>query len=68
MTINEWVSDQTKEKIQDLIPRERSDSDTRLVLSNAIYFKATWMEPFEESLTEDGIFYGLDGEEIEVPR
>lgn len=66
-TINEWVSDQTQEKIQDLIPEGAVTSDTRLVLSNAIYFKATWMEPFEESLTEDGIFYGLDGEEIEVP-
>ena len=66
-TINKWVSDQTQEKIQDLIPEGAVTSDTRLVLSNAIYFKATWMEPFEESLTENGIFYGLDGEESEVP-
>lgn len=65
--INKWVSDQTQEKIQDLIPEGAVTSDTRLVLSNAIYFKATWMEPFEESLTENGNFYGLDGEEIEVP-
>ncbi|MFN2281315.1 MAG: serpin family protein, partial [Anaerolineales bacterium] len=48
-TINQWVSDQTKEKIQDLIPQGAIDSDTRLVLSNAIYFKATWMEPFGEN-------------------
>ena len=66
-TINKWVSDQTQDKIQDLIPEGAVTSDTRLVLSNAIYFKATWMEPFEESLTENGIFYGLDGEESEVP-
>lgn len=65
--INQWVSDQTQEKIQDLIPEGAVTPDTRLVLSNAIYFKATWMEPFEESLTENGIFFGLDGEEIEVP-
>jgi len=65
--INDWVSDQTKERIQDLIPQGAINSDTRLVLSNAIYFKATWMEPFEESLTEDGIFYGLSGEEIVTP-
>jgi serpin B len=64
LAINEWVSDETKEKIQDLIPQGSIDSDTRLVLSNAIYFKATWLEPFNENLTEEGIFYGLGGEEI----
>jgi len=65
--INDWVSDQTKERIQDLIPQGAINSDTRLVLSNAIYFKATWLEPFEESLTEDGFFYGLDGQKITTP-
>ncbi len=67
VTINDWVSDQTRERIQDLIPQGAIDSDTRLVLSNAIYFKATWLEPFEESLTEDGIFHGLNGQEINTP-
>jgi serpin B len=64
LAINQWVSDETKEKIQDLIPQGSIDSDTRLVLSNAIYFKATWLEPFTKNLTEEGIFYGLEGEEI----
>ena len=67
MIINAWVSDQTKERIQDLIPQGAIDSDTRLVLSNAIYFKATWLEPFEESLTEDRVFHGLDSEDFFVP-
>jgi len=67
LIINAWVSDQTKERIQDLIPQGAIDSDTRLVLSNAIYFKATWLEPFEESLTEDRIFHGLDSEDFFVP-
>jgi len=67
LIINAWVSDQTKERIRDLIPQGAIDSDTRLVLSNAIYFKATWLEPFEESLTEDRVFHGLDSEEFIVP-
>ncbi len=67
VTINDWVSDQTKERIQDLIPQGAINSDTRLVLSNAIYFKATWLEPFEESLTDDKIFHGLDSEEFMTP-
>jgi len=67
VTINDWVSDQTEERIRDLIPQGAINSDTRLVLSNAIYFKATWLESFEESLTEDKIFHGLDGEEFITP-
>ena len=67
VTINDWVSDQTEERIQDLIPQGAINSDTRLVLSNAIYFKATWLESFEESLTEDKVFHGLDGEEFMTP-
>ena len=38
--------------VEDLIPEGAVTSDTRLVLSNAIYFKATWMEPFDKNLTE----------------
>jgi len=64
LAINQWVSDETKGKIQDLIPQGSIDSDTRLVLSNAIYFKATWVDQFEKRLTEEGKFYGLEGEEI----
>ncbi len=64
LAINQWVSDETKEKIQDLIPQGGITNDTRLVLSNAIYFKATWLEPFNENLTEEGMFYGLEGEEL----
>ena len=65
-TINKWVSDQTKEKIQELIPQGAIDGDTRMVLSNAIYFKATWLEAFNKELTEDGIFYSLNGEKNPV--
>ena len=65
-TINNWVSDQTEKRIRDLIPQGAIDSDTRLVLSNAIYFIATWLEPFEEKMTEEDTFYGLDGNELKV--
>ncbi|MCJ7717395.1 MAG: serpin family protein [Anaerolineales bacterium] len=64
--INQWVSDQTQEKIQDLIPQGAINSDTRMVLSNAIYFKATWLEQFEVIFTDAGIFTGLNGEQMPV--
>ncbi len=67
ITINEWVSDQTEERINDLIPKGAIDFLTRLVLTNAIYFNAAWQYPFEESDTRDGTFYLLDGSQITVP-
>ena len=67
ITINNWVSDQTENRIEDLIPRGLIDALTRLVLTNAIYFNAAWQHPFNEDVTEDGPFYLLDGGQVTVP-
>ena len=67
ITINNWVSDQTEGRIEDLIPQGLINALTRLVLTNAIYFNAAWQYPFEEDMTEDGPFYLLDGGEVTVP-
>ncbi|MFC2056941.1 serpin family protein [Chloroflexota bacterium] len=67
ITINDWVSDQTEGRIEDLIPQGAIDELTRLVLTNAIYFNAAWQFPFEEDSTTDGPFHLLDGKEITVP-
>ncbi|MBM3122273.1 MAG: serpin family protein [Chloroflexi bacterium] len=66
-TINGWVSDETRKKIQDLIPEGAIDSMTRLVLANAIYFKAGWLHPFEADATSPQDFHRLDGSTVEVP-
>ncbi len=65
--INTWVSDQTEERIEDLIPRNVIDEMTRLVLTNAIYFNAAWAEPFEADQTQDGVFNTLEGTQVTVP-
>jgi len=67
LTINDWVSDQTEERIKDLIPEGVITSLTRLVLTNAIYFNAAWEYPFNEDVTADGHFYLLDGGQVIVP-
>jgi len=67
LTINDWVSDQTEERIEDLIPRGVINELTRLVLTNAIYFNAAWLHPFDEEATEDGPFHLLDGGVVTVP-
>jgi serpin B len=75
--INTWVEDQTEGRIEDLLPQGSVTSDTRLVLTNAIYFKADWEHQFSDQMTHDADFTRLDGttvtvdmmgqEEIEVP-
>jgi serpin B len=66
-TINEWVSQQTEGRIEELIPQGAIDILTRLVLTNAIYFNAAWMYPFDEENTTDGDFNLLNGETVIVP-
>jgi serpin B len=56
-TINAWVEQQTNDKIKDLIPPGAVDHDTRLVLTNAIYFKGDWQLPFNKDLTQTSPFY-----------
>jgi serpin B len=67
ITINNWVSDQTEGKIKDLIPQGVIDALTRLVLTNAIYFNAAWLNPFDKELTSNGTFHLLDGGDVTVP-
>jgi len=67
ITINDWVSEQTEGRIEDLIPQGLIDIWTRLVLTNAIYFNAAWQYPFEEDATSPGVFYLLNGDEVTVP-
>ena len=66
VTINNWVSSQTNNRINDLLPQGSIDSLTRFVLTNAIYFDAAWQDPFPKS-TGDGTFNLLDGSTVTVP-
>jgi serpin B len=66
LTINDWVSEQTAERIENLIPEGIIDAMTRLVLTNAIYFNAPWLEPFHPDSTVTEPFTRLDGELIDV--
>jgi serpin B len=65
--INQWVSQQTHDKIKDIIPPGVIQSSTRLVLANAIYFKAAWLYPFEKSVTQNQLFTLLDKHQVQVP-
>ena len=57
LKINEWVQQQTKDKIKDLLPQKSITAETDLVLTNAIYFKGKWAEPFKKDLTKEDSFF-----------
>ncbi len=66
-TINQWVEEATEDRIQDLIPQGVINSLTRLVLVNAIWFKANWAAKFDPAATTPGEFTLLDGSRVTVP-
>jgi serpin B len=66
ISINNWVSDQTKAKITNLIPAGALDDTTRLVLVNALYFYGSWATPFEASATVPATFHPLSGADVQV--
>lgn len=66
-TINKWVENKTNNKIKDLIGPGVLDSLTRLVLTNAIYFKGNWARQFDKDKTKESPFSLSSGEKINIP-
>lgn len=66
-TINAWVEEKTKDKIKELLQPGVLDAMTRLVLTNAIYFKGNWARQFKEDRTRPAPFTLLSGEKVDVP-
>jgi serpin B len=67
ITINQWVEKQTDEKIKDLVPPGSIDPLTRLVITNAIYFKGDWENRFDRNKTADADFRTASGKTVRVP-
>jgi serpin B len=65
--INDWVAEQTRDRILNLLPPGSIDAAVVAVITNALYFKAPWALPFDEDLTVDGLFHLLDGSKTTVP-
>jgi serpin B len=66
-TINAWVAKQTADKIKDLIGSGVLGPDTRLVLTNAIYFRGRWQSPFESAATAKVPFHVSTEKTADVP-
>jgi serpin B len=65
--INAWVEEQTNDKITDLLPQGSINDMTRLVLTNAIYFKGKWEHEFDKKDTKDSPFTTAAGKKVEAP-
>ncbi|MFO0527040.1 MAG: serpin family protein [Planctomycetota bacterium] len=65
--INAWVAEQTRDRIKDLLPAGSITGLTRLVLTNAIYFKADWRDEFNKKLTQEQPFRCADGKQVTLP-
>ena len=50
-SINRWVEEKTNNKIEDLIKDGVLTPLTRLVLTNAVYFKGFWKDQFNKAFT-----------------
>ena len=65
--VNHWVDEQTRGKIKDIISPDSMDPSTRMILANAVYFKANWQDAFVKKLTADAPFTLLDDSQVQVP-
>jgi serpin B len=65
--INDAIEAATGNKIRDLLPSGSITTLTRLVLTNAIYFKGLWQNQFSAGSTKDGLFHVATGDPVTVP-
>jgi len=65
--INQWVGDETRDKIRDLIPSNALTRLTRLVLANALYLKAPWADAFTAKNTQAEPFHVRGNRPTNVP-
>jgi serine protease inhibitor len=57
--INAWAARETHDRIPEILTDR--DANRRLVLTNAVYFKGKWRDPFSASATRDGQFFTASG-------
>lgn len=66
-TVNRWVEEKTRDKIKNLLPPGSVLPDTRMILINAIYFKADWLNAFDKEKTTEEPFQVSQEQSVKVP-
>ena len=65
--INRWTSEKTQGKIKDVLAPDSTDELTRMIITNAIYFKVKWGNQFNPGNTSDKLFWLDKDKSITVP-
>jgi serpin B len=65
--INQWIEKQTNDKIKDMLGPGTVTPMTRLVLTNAIYFKGSWVDPFQQRNTRPDAFHLTRSQSVQAP-
>jgi serpin B len=65
-TINHWVGEKTRQKIPTIVTPQIV-SASKAILTNAVYFKGLWRDPFSKQATQDGTFHLADGRQKKLP-
>lgn len=66
LIINRWVEEQTNNKIKNLIPQDALGEMTRMVITNAIYFKGLWAKQFDKKDTTESEFRVSPADKVKV--
>lgn len=64
--INQWVSQNTRNLINNLLSSSNVGDSTQMILLNTLYFKGTWMKSFDKKLTTKNKFLKLSNEIVEL--
>ena len=69
--VNDWAAEKTRGKIQKVLSEDSVDGSTAAVITNAVYFKGTWLVQFPEEDTREGQFWkgeegGIDADFMHV--
>jgi serpin B len=65
--VNAWAAQATRDRIREVLQEKQLDPQTRVLLANAVYFKARWEHEFSDGVTRPAPFHLLDGSRIHVP-
>jgi serpin B len=55
--INGWVSEKTNRRINEIVSSSNISSDTKMLISNIVYFKGEWLNKFEKQKTITAPFF-----------
>jgi serpin B len=64
--VNAWAAEATRDRIKEVLQERQLDAQTRVLLANAVYFKARWEHEFSEGVTRPAPFHLLDGSRVHV--